>query len=244
MKKSNMYARAKTWNPFKGCEFDCIYCRPSFQQQSKRQMHLCRSCYEYVPHCHRKRLVKIPSADIVFVSGNGDLAFCPSDFIPEIIAAIRNHNRRCSYKTYYFQSKQPECLEPFIEQLPSNVILVTTLETNRDSGYGQFSKAPPPTERFQQFKSLKHLRKVVTIEPVMDFDLRIFSQWIISIHPEYVWLGLNSRPQQVQIPEPTIYKLRTFVSVLNAAGVEVRFKDLRGMDNVVGALPRSPESVR
>jgi hypothetical protein len=39
--KSNMYADAKTWNPFKGCRFDCTYCVPSFQRQAKRQMHLC-----------------------------------------------------------------------------------------------------------------------------------------------------------------------------------------------------------
>ena len=51
-KTENMYAQAKTWNPFKGCEFDCIYCTPSFQRQSKRQKNLCGDCYAYSPHCH------------------------------------------------------------------------------------------------------------------------------------------------------------------------------------------------
>ena len=50
--RSNMYAEAKTWNPFKGCEFDCSYCVPSFQLQAKRQMHRCDACYRYIPHCH------------------------------------------------------------------------------------------------------------------------------------------------------------------------------------------------
>ena len=76
---SNMYAAAKTWSPFKGCKFDCTYCMPSFQLQAKRQKHLCSSCYNYVPHCHPERLAKIPSAEIVFVAGNGDIAFCPPD---------------------------------------------------------------------------------------------------------------------------------------------------------------------
>ena len=31
---SKMYAEAVTWNPFKGCKFDCSYCKPSFQQQA------------------------------------------------------------------------------------------------------------------------------------------------------------------------------------------------------------------
>jgi protein gp37 len=48
----NMYAEAKTWNPFKGCEFGCTYCVPSFQRQSKRQKALCLDCYNYTPHCH------------------------------------------------------------------------------------------------------------------------------------------------------------------------------------------------
>ena len=78
--KSNMYANTKTWSPFKGCRFDCIYCEPSFKKQAKRQMRLCSDCYNYVPHCHEERLRKIPSADIVFVCGNADIAFCPPEF--------------------------------------------------------------------------------------------------------------------------------------------------------------------
>ena len=77
---SNMYAEAKTWNPFKGCRFDCVYCGPSFKKQSKRQKRLCQDCYNYAPHCHEKRLRKIPSAKIIFVCGNADISFCPPSF--------------------------------------------------------------------------------------------------------------------------------------------------------------------
>ena len=93
--KSNMYAAAKTWNPFKGCEFDCTYCAPSFQKQSKRQKQLCQSCYTYTPHCHEDRLDKIPSSQIVFVCGNADISFCPPDFTRRIIERIVEHNVRC-----------------------------------------------------------------------------------------------------------------------------------------------------
>ena len=44
---SRMYARAKTWNPLKGCLFNCPYCRPSFQRQAKRQKQCCVKCYSY-----------------------------------------------------------------------------------------------------------------------------------------------------------------------------------------------------
>lgn len=42
---SNMYANARTWNPFKGCLFDCTCCEPSFQKQAKRQKQRCLDCY-------------------------------------------------------------------------------------------------------------------------------------------------------------------------------------------------------
>jgi len=143
-KKSNMYADAQTWNPFKGCRFDCTYCRPSFQLQAKRQMHLCKKCYKYEPHCHEDRLDKIPSASIIFVCGNADISFCPPQFTRKIIDAVKQHKSR-KEKTFYFQSKSPSYFEQFLPLFPSNVILLTTLETNRDAGYETVSKAPPPS---------------------------------------------------------------------------------------------------
>jgi len=224
---SNMYATAYTWNPFKGCEFDCIYCIPSFQQQAKRQRQLCGDCYRYTPHCHPDRLGSIPSAEIIFIAGNGDLAFCPPDLVHEILDAVARHQPRIP-KTYYLQSKKPDCLAPFINRLSNDVILVTTLETNRDGGYDRISKAPPPSVRHRQFNNLDYPRKVVTIEPVLDFDLALFAGSIVELEPEYVWLGLNSRPRQVQLPEPPAAKLRLFVKALADAGIEVRLKQTRG----------------
>ena len=228
-KQSNMYAGAKTWSPFKGCGFDCTYCVPSFQRQAKRQLHNCQKCYGYTPHCHPDRLLKIPSADIIFVAGNSDISFCPLEFTHRIIERIRQQNARCPDRTYYFQSKRPEYFAPLVEAFPSNVILLATLETNRDEGYGDISKAPPPSERYRQFKALKYPRKVVTIEPVMDFDPRVFAGWMRRLRPEFVWLGLNSKPKSVKVPEPAPEKLQTFTELLVDAGIEVRGKDLRGI---------------
>jgi DNA repair photolyase len=224
-----MYAEARTWNPFKGCRFDCVYCTPSFQKQSKRQKQLCQDCYHYRPHCHEDRLDKIPSARIIFVCGNADISFCPSDFTRRIIDRIREHNLRTRRKTYYLQSKRPAYFQPFLGELPDNVILLTTLETNRDDGYDLISKAPVPSVRYEQFKALKYPRKVVTIEPVLDFDLKTFVAWIRSIRPEYVWLGFNSKPESVRLPEPSEEKVQKLASRLRGAGIEVRGKTLRGV---------------
>jgi hypothetical protein len=225
--KTNMYANAKTWNPFKGCKFDCTYCLPSFQRQSKRQKNNCLKCYHYEPHCHEDRLGKIPSAEVVFVCGNADISFCAPEFTHKIIEAVVKHKSKD--KVFYFQSKRPEYFEQFLPLFPENVILLTTLETNRDAGYEAVSKAPLPSERYRQFKKLKYPRKVVTIEPIMDFDEDVFPKWIVDLKPLYVWLGLNSKPTP-KLPEPSPEKLRKLVEVLVQAGIEVRGKELRGLD--------------
>jgi len=221
-----MYTSTKTWSPFKGCKFDCTYCVPSFQQQAKRQLHLCRRCYDYVPHTHPERLGKVPSAGTIFVAGNSDISFCPPAFTRQIITSIRQSGRA---RTFYLQSKRPGYFAPFLTQLPKTVMLVTSLETNRDAGYAAVSKAPLPSERYRQFRALRYPRKVVTIEPVMDFDVHEFSSWLIALQPEYVWLGYNSRPKQVQLPEPSEDKVRRLVLRLQRHDIEVRAMDLRGL---------------
>jgi hypothetical protein len=192
-------------------------------------MHNCTSCYNYIPHTHEERLKSIPSAEIVFVCGNSDISFCDPDFTRRIINAVRHHNVRCPDKTYFFQSKKPQYFERFLREFPENVILLTTLETNRDEGYSEISEAPLPSDRYQQLLNLDYPRKVITIEPVLDFDLEIFSRWILDLAPEYIWIGYNSKPKQVNLPEPSKDKLLEFITILHNNGVKLKGKDLRGL---------------
>ena len=226
-KKNRMYHEAKTWSPFMGCGHDCIYCTPSFKQQAKRQKHRCEKCYHFTPHYHPERLNKIPNKEIIFVCGNSDLSFCRPDFMREIIDSIRKRNRRSPAQTYYFQSKRPEYFKPFLNDLPSNAIVLTTLETNRDEGYRAISQAPLPSDRYAQFRDLDFPRKIVTIEPILDFDMKIFVDWIRTINPECVYIGYNSRPKQVQLPEPDPAKLNAFIQKLKKYNIVIKEKDLR-----------------
>ncbi|MEM2498062.1 MAG: hypothetical protein QXR81_06805 [Candidatus Nezhaarchaeales archaeon] len=191
----------------------------------------CPLCYNYLPHPHPERLGKIPSASVVFVVGDGDIAFCDKPYLEEIVRRVKLHSDRCPYKTYYFQSKDwasSEKLIPLLEGV-KNAVIIETLETNRDEGYSLISKAPPPTERHRKFVEVNHPRKVITAEPLLDFDVEPFFEMITEAEPELVWIGYNSRPGRVKLPEPSLSKTKTLIELLRKSGVEVRGKSLRGL---------------
>lgn len=229
---SRMYKDAQTWNPFRGCDFGCRYCEPSFKRQAKRQKQNCKLCYSFEPHFHPERLKTLPGTPIVFVCGVGDLSFCRDDHMREIIGRVVEHDEKHADRTYYFQSKRPSFFAPYIAELSKNCVLVTTLETNRDDGYEKISKAPPPSERHRQFLELDYPRKVVTIEPVLDFDLDPFVDMILAVNPEYVWLGYNSQPKSVSLPEPDTTKMSALMNALKGSGIAIKEKDLRGISTV------------
>ena len=231
-----MYPETKTWNPFLGCLYDCVYCESSFKKVLRwiSRRNKCQDCRDYKPHEHPERLrtSSIPSAKTVFVFGQGDISFCDPEYVRRTFGVIKKHKPR-KKKDYYFQSKHPRCLDQYIGEFPRNSILVTTLETNRDEGYERISKAPVPSRRFREFYQLWFPRKVVTIEPVMDFDHDEFLKWMIMLRDqgflEYVWFGYNSKPDEVHLPEPSEDKSQRFVDALKEAGIEVKGKDLRGV---------------
>lgn len=231
---THMYPDTKTWNPFTGCLHHCIYCAPSFQAQLKRWgKKNCLDCYYFRPHYHPERLLKIPSAKNIFVCGDGDIAFCNAGFMEQIVLSIARHNERCSYKTYYFQSKNWELSGKLVSILEKyhvkNAVIIETLETNRDSGYSMISKAPQPTIRHRKFVEISYPRKVITIEPILDFDIDVFFRMITEAEPEYVWIGYNSRPKRVALPEPDLTKTKLLIDLLQKSGVEVKGKDLRDL---------------
>jgi len=234
---SGMYPDTKTVNFFVGCLYDCVYCEKSFKRQLKRVAGTlnCQECYDYTPHYHPERLKtsKIPSTPIVFVDGTGDIAFCEPAYMRKTFAVIDKHRPRRE-KTYYFQSKNPYLFNLYLDWFNENqnkVVLLTTLETDRDTGYSEISKAPLPTTRFKDFYSLDYPRKVLTIEPVLDFDLTTFSWMVRRLHEqgslEYVWFGFDSK--NCGLPEPSIEKAQKFVDVIRSNGIEVRGKSLRGV---------------
>ncbi len=220
------------WNVFKGCLFDCVYCRNSFQRISKRfqptidkngKQRGCQSCYDYKPHFHPERLnnslKKTKSDQFIFCCSSGDIYFAEKSWINAILVKVREN----SDKTFFFQSKAPECF--FNYDFPENVILGITLESNQH--YPDISKAPPPEKRAKDFSKLDFDRKHVTIEPVMEFDPKKLKLMIKSIDPEIINFGYDSKNSKLS--EPEMEKSIEFVKDLRTEYI-VKTKYMKGIE--------------
>jgi DNA repair photolyase len=155
----------------------------------------------------------------IFIEHKNDL-FCadvPQEFINRIIV----HCLSYPDNTYVFQTKNPARYLTMDALLPEGSILGTTIETNRDMS--KISKAPTAGERALAMCRLpKEIRKFVTIEPVLDFDVDILAGWIADIRPEFLNLGADSKGHN--LPEPPIEKIYALIEKLKGYGIELREK--------------------
>ena len=201
--RSNMYALSvKQWSPWVGCEHECEYCIDSFQRGTKRWgmgQGDCERCCTFTPHAHPKRLdQRLPNTgfmQFIFTCSSGDITSCPTDYLKKIVAVMRKNKD----KTFLLQTKDPTTFGRV--NFPQNVVLGITLETNHDDLARAVSKAPPPSERYEVFKDLKHKRKMLTLEPIMQFDLETMVRWIGDIDPCMVWLGYDSKNTGLPAPD-------------------------------------------
>jgi len=224
--KTNMYKLSLSqWSPFAGCRHDCTYCKSSFQRQLKRWAKKnCPRCYDFVPHTHPERLGQsLPNTrymQFIFTCSSGDIACCDdTQYLEKIVDTIRQKPN----KTFLMQSKDPKTFNRTI--FPDNVILGTTLETNRDELGEAISKAPMPSQRYRDFIEVRHDLKMVTIEPVMDFDMDVMVDWIENINPCMVWLGYDSGKNR--LVEPELEKVKSLHWELAKRGFTVVLKTMR-----------------
>ena len=224
MKGSNMYRLSvKQWNPFVGCRHGCVYCRPSFQAQLRRwAKNRCELCSRFEPHIHPERLdQKLPRTgymQFIFTCACGDVAFCPTSYLKKIAERIRSMPDR----TFLIQSKSPAAFRRV--EWPRNVILGVTIETDRDDLAGRVSGAPPPSERFREFLAVDHEPKMVTHEPVIEFNLEVLLEWDEEISPALIWIGYDSKRCGLEEPRPE--KVKRLLWRLARIGYPVILKNI------------------
>jgi len=227
---NNMYKLSVAqFNPFVGCAYNCVYCKSSFQRQLKRwAKNHCEKCYTYQPHEHPERLnQKLPKTgymQFIFVCACGDVAFAR----PEYLQQIADKMAQWPDRTFLLQSKNPRCFQPI--KFSANVILGTTIETTGNwiderTHYEKISKAPKFLERLLGLDELKHDLKMITFEPILDFNVSAMIYNTLLVKPTVVWIGYDSGNNH--LPEPPIEKVRELIWELQKAGIVVVTKRMK-----------------
>ena len=155
---------------------------------------------------------------IVFVCSCNDLFTkqVPTDMIEKIIWKCNQFPEN----TYLFQSKNPWRFTDFLIQFPKNVILATTIESNRD--YPGLSNAPLINERVNAMNNLSHiLPTMITLEPLLKFDVQPLFDMIKDMDPTYVSIGADSK--NCNLSEPSKEEVEALLSLLKTkTTVEVK----------------------
>jgi len=195
----------RTWNVFVGCRFNCTYC-VARKTAETRLKHIPRYRDGFTPKFIESEMSKtFKPGEYVFVSFMGDIAFATADEMNRTLDRIDLFPAT----NFLFMSKRPQFFCPWDGMFAPNIILGTTIESNIDYA---LTNAPSAASRYIWLRDLKHPRKFVSIEPIMDFDLRTMVGWMKRIKPEIIEIGADN--YRCGLPEPAWGKVEELLSEL------------------------------
>lgn len=206
----NMYPWiTDTWNTVKGaCYHDCSYC--------------------YMKRWGKLNPVRFDEKELKTDLGKGNFIFVGSscdmfakDIPDEWITKTIDHCE-CFASRYLFQTKNPKRIT--FDLLPGGSAICTTIETNRV--YPEImNNSPEPIERAWEFATIPIEKKYITIEPIMDFDLKELVHLVAVCNPEQVNIGADSGKNN--LPEPGKTKIQELIEALSEFTVVKQKKNLK-----------------
>ena len=199
--------------------------------------HACNYCY--VPTSRVKRLYEgkpyLVESFFKHGLGQGKTIFIGSCFDifaePILTQWIELIFQRCVRfnNTYLFQSKNPGRFHELLKLgIPSNAIYGTTIETTDINLSGMISSAPTVVNRWDAMVDLNLPDKMVSIEPILDFNLFRMVNWVETIKPKFVSIGADSKNHN--LPEPPAEKVRELIQELEKF-TEVKIK--KNLDRIL-----------
>lgn len=207
--KGNMYNWVShTWNPIKGeCSHDCEYCYMKVYKQ--KPLHL----------SEKELNDNLGEGNFIFVGSSTDMFAkdVPHTWIYSVLAHCVKYHRN----NYLFQTKNTSSLYFFKDYIPDGSTVGTTIETNREY---KLSKSPDVQERAYFLGQLdsRRFKRMVTLEPIMDFDLNELVLLIRMCRPNWVNIGADSKGHH--LPEPPKEKILALIEELRKF-TEVKIKD-------------------
>lgn len=199
--KNNMYEFCDfTWNPIRGkcTEHNCSYCYMKKFKVGELRLD------------EKALFDNLGKGKFIFVGSSTDM--WAKNVLSEWIVKVLDQCNMYPENAYLFQSKNPARFEDFLDILPKNSILGTTIETDKYRIHGIVTLAPDPLERATALAELKWNRKFVSIEPIMEFDIDTMVKWIRSIRPAFISIGADSK--RSNLPEPSPEKVRKLIEEL------------------------------
>ena len=204
-----------TSNPIKGlCPHECSYCyMNSIYQRYKSNKALRLDDKEFS--------VSYGKGNFIFIGSSTDMF--AKDIRTDWIKKVYDKCLQYEENSYLFQSKnpsrflEPELVEHPLMQVKDRVYFATTLETNREYS---ISKAECMEDRVKSMEKLTELgySVMITMEPIMDFDIDVVLDMLRRVRPFQVNIGCNTSSVQLQEPSrdkiiALIQSLRTFTTV-------------------------------
>lgn len=221
--RGNMYEFVThTWNPVRGkCEHDCDYCYMRGRPVGKTRVD------------DKALKDSLGKDNYIFVGSSTDMFAknIPDLWIEKSLARCRKYDNH-----YLFQTKNPGRFYDFIypgnttqltsrpiySLFPKKTMFGTTVETNRTYNV---SKAPNPLDRMMSLMRIpRRFGKMITIEPIMDFDIDSLATLIEMVHPDWVNIGADSKGHH--LPEPSFQKLQGLIICLEEFTVVKQKKNL------------------
>jgi len=178
------------WNPLGGsCPHECVYCwaRALIKRFNMKK-------YQGEIRLIAKELERKFKPDTcVFVQDMSDLfaSEVPDEYILRILFWIKQFPKT----TFLLLTKNPLRYLEF--NIPRNCICGATIEGDRH--FPKISKAPPPRDRIRGMILLKHPRKMVSVEPIMEFN-SVFVDLLRAINPEFIYVGKDNYNNHLPTP--------------------------------------------
>ena len=210
---NNMYAFVThTYNPIKSrCPHACSYC----------YMEAINHRFKLDPELRldeKELAASLGKNKVVFVGSSTDM--WAKEVPSEWIGRVYDHLLVFPENVYLLQSKNPQRFlelvsHPLMTELKENLILATTIETNRQELVSATTHAPAIASRVAAMQTLSEAgyKTMLTLEPIMDFDQEEIIGIVKAIRPFQVNIGCNSN-RAITLIEPTEEKLLALIAEL------------------------------